>query len=280
MSTKNFQHKIAFIIPTLNNTEGLKDLLGDISEQYADAHVVLVNNRKGSLHENVDVTTYKLQIVALDQGRNTGFAKASNDGAKKARELWSPEYVIFLNDDIRFTTEWISDCIDSMEKKKWFATTPLLKKPDGTVENVGYKVLPEGKVLEIRDMDSANSPQARSTIRDSLDGLTAAALVIDAKDFFLMKGFDERFFAYLEDVDLFLRAKKNGKKFGTTNGSFVIHQGQGTSSSMKVLKAWLDVKNWYLLIYKHWKREDYLKHGVDIAIERLRNISGFIKSFF
>ena len=274
MGTKSFLNNISFVIPTLSNTDGLKDLLGDIAKQYADARVVLVNNHKGSLHEKIDVSAYKLQIVVLDQGRNTGFAKASNDGAKKARELWSPEYIIFLNDDIRFTTEWISDCIDSMEKKKWFATTPLLKKPDGTVENVGYKVLPEGKVEEIKYQVSSIKYQT------NVDGLTAAALVMDSKDFFLMKGFDERFFAYLEDVDLFLRAKKNGKKFGTTTTSFVIHQGQGTSSSMKIKKAWLDTKNWYLLIYKHWKSEDYLTHGVDIAIERLRNISGLLKSLF
>lgn len=272
MSIKNFRHNISFIIPTLNNTAGLKDLLADLAETYTDERVVIVNNRKGSLRDLVDTTVYKLQIMILDQGKNTGFAKACNDGAKAAREPWDPQYLIFLNDDIRFTTEWLSDCIDSIEKKKWFATTPLLKKPDGTVENVGYKVLPVGKILELQ--------ATRNGLQESIDGLTAAALVIDAKDFFLMKGFDERFFAYLEDVDLFLRAKKNGKKFGTTTSAFVIHQGQGTSSGMKVLKAWLDVKNWYLLIYKHWKREDYLKHGVDIATERLRNLSGLLKSFF
>jgi len=279
MSTKNFQHNISFVIPTLSNLDGLKDILMDLARTYPDAHVVIVNNRKSSLHNFVDISTYQLQIVVLDQGRNTGFAKACNDGAKTARELWSPQYLIFLNDDIRFTTEWLSDCIELMEKKKWFATTPLLKKPDGTLENLGYKVLPEGKIELLHTTYNIQNTTYKIQ-HTSPDGLTAAALVINSKDFFLMKGFDERFFAYLEDVDLFLRAKKNGKKFGTTTSSFVVHHGQGTSSGMKTLKAWLDVKNWYLLIYKHWKREDYLKHGVDIATERLRNLSGLLKSFF
>ena len=248
-------------------------ILQDIANKYPDSNVVLVNNLKASLHDAIDVSSYHLKIVVVDQGRNTGYAKAANDGAKSARDLWNPEYLVFLNDDLRFTTEWLSDCIDSLEKKKWFATTPLLKKPDGTVENVGYKVLPQGKVEELKVQSSNFKFQINP------DGLTGAALVINARDFFLMKGYDERFFAYLEDVDLFLRAKKNGKKFGTTVSSFVVHQGQGTSSKMKTFKAWLDVKNWYLLIYKHWKREDYLKHGVDIAIERLRNLSGLLKSF-
>ncbi len=248
-------------------------ILHDIADKYPSSNVILVNNLKASLHDTVDVSSYNLRIVVVDQGRNTGYAKAANDGAKSARDLWNPEYLVFLNDDLRFTTEWLSDCIDSLEKKKWFATTPLLKKPDGTVENVGYKVLPQGKVEELKVQSSNFKFQINP------DGLTGAALVINARDFFLMKGYDERFFAYLEDVDLFLRAKKNGKKFGTTVSSFVVHQGQGTSSKMKTFKAWLDVKNWYLLIYKHWKREDYLKHGVDIAIERLRNLSGLLKSF-
>jgi N-acetylglucosaminyl-diphospho-decaprenol L-rhamnosyltransferase len=270
MNIKSYQHNIAFVIPTSSNTDGLRDLLADLSKVYANSQVVIVNNGKNALHNLVDTSAYKLQIMVLDQGKNTGFAKACNDGAKIARETWGPQRIIFLNDDIRFTTDWLSQCISTMDKKKWFATTPILKKPDGIVENIGYKVLPQGRILEIRD--------TRYTLRESIDGLTAAALVVNAKDFFLMRGFDERFFAYLEDVDLFLRAKKNGKKFGITTSSFVIHEGQGTSSKMKVLKAWLDLRNWYLLIYKHWKREDYLKHGVDIAIERLRNLSGLMKS--
>lgn len=270
MSTKNYQTKFAFIIPTLNNREGLRMVLQDIANKYPYAHVVLVNNSSNSVEDVSNSST--LQILNLSQNRNTGFAKACNDGAKAAREHFNAEYLIFLNDDIRFTSDWVEDCIKTMVAKKWFATTPLLKKPDGSFENVGYKVLPKGKILELQ--------ATRNGLQESVDGLTAAALVVRSDDFFSLKGFDERFFAYLEDVDFFLRAKKNGKKFGTTTSSFVIHQGQGTSSRMKTFKAWLDFKNWYLLIYKHWKREDYLKHGVDIAVERLRNISGLIKSIF
>lgn len=280
MSTKSYQTKFAFIIPTLNNREGLRLVLQDIANNYPYAHIVLVNNSSNSVEDLSNSST--LQILYLSQNRNTGFAKACNDGAKAAREHFNSEYLVFLNDDVRFSSDWVEDCIKTMIDKKWFATTPLLKKPDGTVENVGYKVLSQGKVEQIQYKVS-NIPSASlraSKVQTNIDGLTAAALVINSKDFFLMKGFDERFFAYLEDVDLFLRAKKNGKKFGTTMSSFVIHHGQGTSTGMKTFKAWLDVKNWYLFIYKHWKREDYLKHGVEIAIERLRNLSGLLKSFF
>ena len=102
-------------------------ILHDIADKYPSSNVILVNNLKASLHDTVDVSSYNLRIVVVDQGRNTGYAKAANDGAKSARDLWNPEYLVFLNDDLRFTTEWLSDCIDSLEKKKWFATTPLLK---------------------------------------------------------------------------------------------------------------------------------------------------------
>lgn len=269
MNTKSSRTKFAFIIPTLSNRDGLVAVLGDIQREYSNAHVIIVNNDTIPII-NIDASS-SLQIITLDQNRNTGFAKACNDGAKAAREHFGPEHLIFLNDDIRFTSDWVEECLKTMEHKKWFATTPLLKKPDGSLENIGYKVLPQGKIkLALHD--------SRSTIHESVDGLTAAALAIKTDDFFSLKGFDERFFAYLEDVDLFMTAKEKGKKFGTTTNVFVVHHGQVTSSSMKTRKAWLDTKNWYLLLSKHWTREMLAKHFGSIVAERLRNISGLIKS--
>lgn len=268
MNTKNYRTKFAFIIPTLSNRDGLAQVLEDINLHYPVAHVIIVNN--GSAPIDTPQATESLQIITLDQHRNTGFAKACNDGAQIARDHFGAEHLVFLNDDVRFSSGWVDECIKMMHAKKWFATTPLLKKPDGTLENIGYNVLPQGKV-ELKFL-------TQGTRLQDLDGLTAAALVMITDDFFSLKGFDERFFAYLEDVDLFMTAKEKGKKFGTTSSVSVVHHGQATSSTMSTTKAWLDTKNWYLLIAKHWSRDMITKHAGAILLERLRNISGLIKS--
>lgn len=265
MNTKNSHINIACIIPTLHNREGVLQLLNDLATLYPTMPVVVVNNNQEAYSFNAQLSN----LIVVEQGRNTGFAKACNDGARAAAKHFGVEYYTFVNDDIRCSQPWIKECITELEKQKWFATTPRINRLDGVAENNGYHVLPQGKVLELRPQNDNH---------ELLDGLTAAALVVRRSSFEKLKGFDERFFAYLEDVDLFLRAKKLGYKFGTTETVSVVHQGQGTSSAMPVRKRWLDLRNWYLLIYKNWGARRIMKYFPQIVVERLRNVSGLLKA--
>ena len=77
---------------------------------------------------------------------------------------------------------------------------------------------------------------------------------------------------------IFLRAKTQGYKFGVCKETKVKHLGQETSSKMNVKKAYLDFKNWILIISKNWSREEIRKNMSGILIERMRNLWGIIKT--
>lgn len=269
MNTKNYQNSIVFIIPTLTNTDGLIKVLRLLSEfNDSDKVIIVNNNRKQNLNELLPLKELKNKIVIMDQNKNTGFAKACNDGAKKAQELYEPDFFVFLNDDVSFKSDFANSCVSYMNIKKWDAGSPILMKTNGEIENVGYKVLPFGKIQLIT---SEKSPE-------KIDGLSATALVIAKSSFNRLHGFDERFFAYLEDVDLFLRAKKLNIKFGVCKNAKIYHKGQETSSKMSVKKAFLDFKNWILIISKNWSREELVKNLPEIILERGRNLFGLIKA--
>lgn len=271
MNIKNFQPDFVFIIPTLSNKSGLENLIQNINNFYSDLPVIVVDNsaNKG-LETQLHVLDIRNRLVFINQAVNTGFAKACNDGAKKALELFRPKYFVFLNDDTLFTQDWLEKCLSKMEKNKWVATTPILTDFKGRIENVGYIVLPYGKVRLIKNVQS----------KEKIDGISATALVFQAEKFLQLGGFDERFFAYLEDIDLFLRVKKQGFRFGVTKNVSVHHEGQKTSDKMKSKKAWLNFRNWILLIAKNWSREDLIKYFPRILVERVRNFSGVIKALF
>ncbi|MEX1052702.1 MAG: glycosyltransferase [Patescibacteria group bacterium] len=269
MNTKNYRNKVTFIIPTLTNTQGLLKTLGLLSKFNENDDVVIVNNNKKlKLEDKIPISEIKNKIVVLNQYKNTGFAKACNDGAKKAKELFNPNYLVFLNDDVSFRSNFTNNCLDEIHEKKWISATPVLMRTNNEVENCGYKVLPIGKIKLITSLQS----------NEKIDGLSATALVFSTAAFFRLKGFDERFFAYLEDVDLFLRAKKAGMKFGVCKKVKVYHKGQATSSKMSVKKAFLDFKNWILIISKHWSREELTKNLLEIIMERGRNLIGIAKA--
>ncbi len=260
MSIADFPPRTAIIIPTYSNTEGLNHLLHDITVVYGkDVPVIVVNNGRTPLDVKADV---------INQGKNTGFARAVNDGAQYAIHKYKTGILVILNDDISFDTDWISECILCMSANHWDITAPVLMRGK-MAENYGYRVLKKGKVDLVTQESDTN-----------IDGLTAAALIMHAPAFVYLKGFDERYFAYLEDVDMFLRIKKTDLKFGLCRKARVYHYGHRTSKRMPIRKAWWDLRNWIFLIQRHWTREDLRRYGKDIVLERLRNLSGFCKAFF
>lgn len=252
---------LTVIIPTLNNVNGLKYLLNYFKGK--PYKVVVVDNKK----------------------KNLGFAGGVNKGAKDVETKW----MLVLNDDIEFVEkilnvksqisnkskilnyknikqDTIQELIQFAEEKKLKAVTPVLRNLDGKVENYGYKLFPYGRVSLVKELTGLRI--------NRLNGLTAACLLIKTEIFKKLEGFDESFFAYLEDVDFFLRFKKAGYKMGIADVE-VLHNHMTTSSTMGNFKARQDMINWWRLYFKH---KDVFRFDLKFIIERLRNISGYIKA--
>lgn len=247
---------LTVIIPTLNNVKGLQYLLSYFKEK--PYKVIVVDNSK----------------------KNLGFAGGVNKGAKEAKTEW----LLILNDDIEFedkitnnksqiTNKYqisnikyqnsIEKLIKFAEERKLDAVSPVLRNPDGKVENYGYKVLPYGKVELVDSVELVE-----------LDGMTAACLLVKTEVFKKLGGFDESFFAYLEDVDFFLSFKKAGYKMGIANIE-VLHNHMTTTRTMGNFKARQDMINWWRLYFKHPGK---FKFDLNFIVERLRNVSGYLKA--
>lgn len=250
---------VTVIIPTLSNYEGLVKVTKWLLA-YGYSTTIIDNQptpAKKKLNDD------KL-ITYLPQPQNLGFAAAINLGAKQLKTPW----MLILNDDIEFLKkETLQKLIEVAEKNNWSAVSPALQKPTGETENLGYTVLPQGKVKLNYD------PQL-----ENLDGITAACLLIKTDVFKSLGGFDERFFAYLEDVDLFLRLKKAGRRFGIAQEIKVVHNHMTTSSKMGNFKQKMDLRNWNFLIIKNWDPKTLVNNFIPIVAERLRNLFGYLKA--
>ena len=241
---------LTIIIPTLSNIKGLNYLLNYFYDK-----------------------PYKIAVID-NKKKNLGFAGGVNKGAKNIKTKW----LLILNDDIEFYDEVsINQLIEFAEKNKMDAVSPILINPNGEVENYGYKVLPYGSVKLVKSVESVKSV--------NIDGLTAACLLVKTKVFKKLNGFDESFFAYLEDVDFFLRLKALDSRLrGNDNPSFsiaydieVIHNHMTTTKTMGNFKARQDMINWWRLYFKH---QEKFQFNFKFILERLKNISGFIKATF
>jgi len=300
-------NSVTALIPTYSNDTGLSYLVELLSKDKIPT--VVIDNRP---NENKAQLCTRSNLVYLSQTKNLGFAAAVNLGARAAKTKW----LLILNDDIQLSKflspgmgrsrfpgvrnasnenfkQLLATLIAFAKKHHLVAISPVLVNRQGKVENYGYRVLPHGKVelnfdpkISLSQVDTislfGNGTQSLSRngkfTTTSIDGLTAACLLIDREVFLKVGGFDERFFAYLEDVDLFLTLKKHHYRFAIHPKLSVIHNHLTTSSQMpRGFKQWHDFKNWLLISKKHFA---FFVLDILFLHERLRNIKGWLVTIF
>lgn len=276
-STKTPPKIIQAIIPTFSNDAGLEKILQDLKSQVLPSEYSLeITVMDNQPRDQKKILCQNLAIDYQSQKENLGFAKAINRAV-----LPQAEWLWILNDDIEIESpHFLEKMLVKADQEKWSAITPLLVSPNKKIENIGYFVLPRGKVELNFDEKIYQSQSENRDIfaRDFLAGLTAACLLIKKLAFEQVGGFDESFFAYLEDVDLFLRLKRAGFAFGVDTSAQVIHQHQTTSHKMGNFKQKQDWKNWQKVVAKNWSEEMKRRYFWQILVERGRNLSGVIKS--
>ncbi|OGK56342.1 hypothetical protein A3J15_03215 [Candidatus Roizmanbacteria bacterium RIFCSPLOWO2_02_FULL_38_10] len=265
-------NQVTAIIPTYNNIKGLKYVVGFLQKRKIPTIVVDNKPDDEKLHF-AKATRGKADVVYLPQEENLGFARAVNKASKHVKTQW----MLILNDDIKFhNPETIEKLYKFVIDNDLMAATPIFVRADGHIENCGYQVLPYGRIKLFK-----NPPTRQLANQPTIDGLTAACLLINTELFHDTHGFDNSFFAYLEDVDFFLRLKRVGIKFGVCPDLTITHYHMTTSHTMKSFKQWQDLKNWIRLIIKF---PDFFPRNprnlIAIFVERGRNLSGYLKSKF
>ncbi len=198
---------------------------------------------------------------------NNGFAQTVNIGLNTSTFKWTGT----INDDVIIPENFLKILL-SYSSEKTGSINPVIVSPSREVESAGITVLPKGKAVPITTIPSDEIT--------NVDATNGAAVLYSHKALEHVGIFDEQFGSYLEDIDLSLRLKQKDYINSICTKIQVEHLKHATSSTvLKNKKAWLDFKNWLRVIYKNWGVTDIIRYSPQILLERLRNISGVIKSF-
>jgi hypothetical protein len=196
--------RVAVVVPNWNGRRWLPGLVASLRAQTRPAdEVVVVDNGStdGSLAwlEEAGVRT-----VAL--GENTGFAAAVNRGIAAT----TSGAIALVNTDVELEPDWIARAVARLEREPALgsvATKMVLMADPGVLDDAG-DVLRRDGVAEQRGHGRPDGP--RFTRAGSVWGACAGAAVFRRDAVIAVGGFDERLFAYLEDVDLALRLRLAG----------------------------------------------------------------------
>lgn len=235
-------NRTTVLIPNYNGLRFLKDCLGSIGEY----PVVLVDNGSsdGSV-EYIEKNFSDVKIVKL--GENTGFCHAVNEGLK----IIDTEFVFLLNNDTIVEEGAIAYLEERMDQnKKIFSAQSRI-----------ITMLNHDLADDCGDLYSAlgwafargkNKPSDRYMSPVDIFAGCGAAVMYRMSAFEEFGAFDEKHFAYLEDIDLGYRARIYGMRNVYEPQSVVYHAGSATSGSRyNKFKVDLSSRNSIYLIYKN-----------------------------
>jgi GT2 family glycosyltransferase len=277
---------ISIIIPNLNGGNFLPSCLQGLFESATNDtnlhfEIIMVDN--GSTDNSKEIFKFfcksknlNHKLIALTS--NSGFAQAVNKGIENA----GFQYVCLLNNDIILHQKWfslISKAILSNKDKNTAVFCGTVLNIDGTkYESQGLKFEYRGKCSNISNGKNFSSNDIAS-LKPTLIWGSSAAAVIYQKDLIDKIGlFDKDFFAYEEDVDLALRLHKLNFHTLYIPQAVSYHFGGGTSNKMGNFRNIHDAKNWIYIIIKNYSTTELKNNFFPLLEERLRNLSGLIKS--
>ncbi len=151
-------------------------------------------------------------VTLVETGKNLGFGAAHNVAIKKG----VGKYHFIINPDIAVGTDILSDMADFMEENPDVVLAmPNILNSDGSIQFLPKKIptlkyVFLGRLSEkVRDEYVMKNELSGKT--EEIDFCSGCFMCIKGDVFEKLGGFDERYFMYMEDVDLTLRAKKYGK---------------------------------------------------------------------
>ncbi len=243
-------NQVTIVIPNYNGKTVLKDCLDSLLRQtWQDFEIILVDN--GSDDGSVELAEQyagRLFITTICNPENQGFAKAVNDGIRTA----TTEYVLLLNNDTIAGHHMVEELVHVMrgQPKVFSAQALMLQMQDRRrVDNAGDYLNILGWARTRRKGQSAR--HIRSTEQEIFSACAGAAIYRRSMVMSL-GGFDETYFAYLEDVDLGYRARLQGYRNLLVPRAKVLHVGSATTGSQhNAFKVRLAAKNTLLTLYKN-----------------------------
>lgn len=221
---------VAIVVPSWNSLELLRRCLGSLADQGAGIELMVVDN--GSTDGTVAcLERERVPHVALPE--NAGFAAAVNLGVERT----SAPALLVLNADTVLEPGCVASLREALDanpslggvQPRILQLEPGGEGPAGVetarLYSVGQALTKDGRAVE-EGAGEAQRPEHLA--RREVFGVCGAACLLRRDLFAELGGYDERYFAFYEDVDLNVRARIAGWRFEYVPDAVVWHVGNAS----------------------------------------------------
>lgn len=246
-------NSLAIVILNWNGRNWLEQFLPSVLMYSEGASIYVIDN--ASTDDTVSfLQTNFPNVKTIFNQKNLGFAGGYNEGLKSVPE----EIYCLLNSDVEVTTNWTHPVLSLFSKDSDIAAIQpkildynrreyfeFAGAGGGLIDNLGFPYC-RGRIF-----DKIEKDQGQFNDETEIFWASGCCLFIRSTDFWAQKGFDERFFAHQEEIDLCWRLKNSGRKIFYTGKSSVYHVGGGTLNQQNPQKTFLNIRNNLSMLLKN-----------------------------
>lgn len=215
--------EIDVVIPTWNGRELLERCLTSLAAQTAEHHVVVVDN--GSQDGTATLVEQRfpdVQLVRLEQ--NCGFAGGVNRGIEAGRAA----HVVLVNNDVECDPGFVERIVAPLRAEPGVGMVAglLLRPGRATIDSFGLEcdaTLSAFPRFAGEPYVGGAALHTRNLLGPSGGAAAYARVALEAAG-----SFDERMFAYMEDVDLAFRLRALGWTASGAVDAVGVHLGSAT----------------------------------------------------
>ncbi len=245
--------KIAIVILNWNGKALLEQFLPSVVKYSEEADIYVADN--ASTDDSVVYVKQNFtQIKIIQNTENGGYAKGYNDALKNI----DADIFCLLNNDVEVTETWIFPIIKAFKND----TNTAIIQPKlldyncrnyfeyagasgGFIDKFGYPYC-RGRIFNTVEKDIGQYNNS-----SKISWASGACLFIRKDAFKTLKGFDESFFAHMEEIDLCWRARNLGFNVIYVGTSTIYHVGGATLSNVNPKKTFFNFRNSLFTLVKN-----------------------------
>jgi GT2 family glycosyltransferase len=251
----SFETEVAVVILNWNGQKILEEFLPSVVKNTTckNAKIIIADN--GSTDDSLEFLSQKypdIKQIIID--KNYGFAEGYNRALKQV----DAKYFVLLNSDVEVTENWLEPLVSHLNANDNVAACmPKILSyrqkthfeyagaSGGFIDKYGYPFC-RGRILNNLETDEN---QYNTPI--NVFWTTGACMIIRSKIYNELNGFDETFFAHMEEIDLCWRIQHAGYELVCIPQSQVFHLGGGTLKTDNPKKTYLNFRNNLFMLVKN-----------------------------
>jgi len=258
---------ISIILVNYNTERDTKECLKSLKDLKTKGFkykiIVVDNGSKKSLSLSKDLSK-NVELVRSES--NLGFTGGNNLGIKFAFDTYNSDYILLLNNDTYVDQDFLVQLYLAAQAKPeqglispkiYFAKNREFHRSDYSTAERGNVLWYGGGSVDWpnvlcfhRGVDEVDRGQFNA--QTTSDFATGCCILVRREVLEKIGLFDQRFFLYLEDVDLSVRTQTAGYEIGFCSSAMIWHKNAGSSGgSGSPLQQYYQTRNRLLFALKH-----------------------------